>query len=153
MASLQIDGVRIGKAVIPKSWFSKQNLLIGLSAIPGGVVFLLAYFKLADFGDTCVVHRLTGYWCPLCGGTRATRELLQGHFHTALSYNPFALVTLAVIAYLAARWLYGFWKGELRTVISAKEAISYAAVATGFGIVRNLPGMWVFLSPLLGPAG
>ncbi len=39
----------------------------------------------------CVFHRVTGLYCPGCGGTRAVEALLQGDFFTCLRYHPFVL--------------------------------------------------------------
>ena len=32
----------------------------------------------------CPLHALTGFWCPLCGATRACYALLHGRLGTAL---------------------------------------------------------------------
>ena len=40
-----------------------------------------------------------------------------------------------------------------RSFLSAHEAVALFAAAAVFAVVRNLPGMWVYLGPLLGPAG
>lgn len=37
----------------------------------------------------CAFHRLTGLYCPGCGGTRAIEALLRGDFLSCLFYHPF----------------------------------------------------------------
>ena len=37
--------------------------------------------------------------------------------------------------------------------MSAYEAVTLFALAGVFAVVRNMPGMWVYLGPLLGPSG
>ncbi|WP_244156676.1 DUF2752 domain-containing protein [Actinomyces denticolens] len=61
--------------------------------------------------DLCPTHRITGFWCPLCGGTRATAALLRGDLGTALAYNPFALATEVVAVLFVARWPCADWSG------------------------------------------
>lgn len=103
--------------------------------------------------DLCLVHRLTGYWCPLCGGTRAAHALVHGDLHAAIGYNPFALLVLLAGAAVLGRWLLHRRAGRTRPLVSVQEAAVLAAAAAVFAVVRNLPGMWVHLGPLLGPAG
>lgn len=103
--------------------------------------------------DLCVFHRMTGWWCPLCGGTRATRALLLGDAAEALGYNPFAPVVLALGAVLIVRWLLSRRAGGSRPFISGWETVAVFAASAVFGVARNLPGMWVHLGPLLGPPG
>ena len=37
----------------------------------------------------CIFHKLTGLYCPGCGGTRAVVFLLHGDFLHSLVYHPF----------------------------------------------------------------
>lgn len=39
-------------------------------------------------GFPCLFHRLTGMYCPGCGGTRALRYLLGGHILKSIQYHP-----------------------------------------------------------------
>ena len=92
-------------------------------------------------------------WCPLCGGTRATRELIHGDVWAALGYNPFALVVEAFAVVLVVRWLIASSRGRRQQFVTGREAIFLGAACAAFAVVRNLPGMWVYLGPLLGPPG
>ncbi|WP_366179821.1 DUF2752 domain-containing protein [Actinomyces timonensis] len=103
--------------------------------------------------DLCALHRLTGLWCPLCGGTRATASLIHGDLATALAYNPFALATEVVAVLLVARWMARRLAGRPGPLLAPAEAVGYGAACVGFLILRNLPGMWAQVSPLLGPPG
>ena len=65
-----------------------------------GCFFIAAFFVITGcvllFGEQfldliphCFFHRITGYYCPGCGGTRATSALLHGHFLQSLYFHPF----------------------------------------------------------------
>lgn len=46
----------------------------------------------------CIFHRVTGFYCPGCGGTRAVRLLLEGHILESLYHHP--LVFYGVVLYV-----------------------------------------------------
>ena len=132
------------------------GLLMVLSALPGGLIVLRALTlprSSPGLPDLCPLHRTTGLWCPLCGGTRATRELIHGDLWAAMGYNPFALALEAVAVLLVARWLLASARGLRRPLVTGEEGILFGVALAVFAVVRNLPGMWVYLGPLLGPPG
>jgi hypothetical protein len=61
---------------------------------------LFYFFDPATSGGfwVCPFHRLTGWYCPGCGGQRALHELLHGHFTAALRLNPFAVLVFFPVA-------------------------------------------------------
>ena len=132
------------------------GLLMVLSALPVGLIVLRALTlprSSPGLPDLCPLHRTTGLWCPLCGGTRATRELIHGDLWAAMGYNPFALALEAVAVVLVARWLLASARGLRRPLVTGGEGILFGVALAVFAVVRNLPGMWVYLGPLLGPPG
>ena len=132
------------------------GLLMVLPSLPGGLIVLRALTlprNSPGLPDLCPRHRTTGLWCPLCGGTRATRELMHGDLGAAMGYNPFALVLEAVVIVLVARWLLASARGLRRPLVTGGEGILLGVALAVFAVVRNLPGMWVYLGPLLGPPG
>ena len=133
-----------------------MGLLMVLSALPGGLIVLRALTlprSSPGLPDLCPLHRTTGLWCPLCGGTRATRELIHGDLWAAMGYNPFALALEAVAVLLVTRWLLASARGLRRPLVTGGEGILFGVALAVFAVVRNLPGMWVYLGPLLGPPG
>ena len=58
---------------------------------------------------TCAFHQATGLWCPACGLTRGTYQLLHGHVAAALSYNIFTPVVLVGILVAWCAWLPVSW--------------------------------------------
>ena len=132
------------------------GLLMVLPSLPGGLIVLRALTlprNSPGLPDLCPLHRTTGLWCPLCGGTRATRELMHGDLWAAMGYNPFALVLEAVVVLLVARWLLAWLRGQRRPLVTGREGILLGVALAVFAVVRNLPGMWVYFGPLLGPPG
>ena len=132
------------------------GLLMVLPSLPGGLIVLRALTlprNSPGLPDLCPLHRTTGLWCPLCGGTRATRELMHGDLGAAMGYNPFALVLEVVVIVLVARWLLAWLRGQRRPLVTGREGILLGVALAVFAVVRNLPGMWVYFGPLLGPPG
>ena len=132
------------------------GLLMVLPSLPGGLIVLRALTlprNSPGLPDLCPLHRITGLWCPLCGGTRATRELMHGDLWAAMGYNPFALVLEVVVMVLVARWLLAWLRGQRRPLVTGREGILLGVALAVFAVVRNLPGMWVYFGPLLGPPG
>ena len=132
------------------------GLLMVLPSLPGGLIVLRALTlprNSPGLPDLCPLHRITGLWCPLCGGTRATRELMHGDLWAAMGYNPFALVLEVVVIVLVARWLLAWLRGQRRPLVTGREGILLGVALAVFAVVRNLPGMWVYFGPLLGPPG
>ena len=130
------------------------GLLMVLPSLPGGLIVLRALTlprNSPGLPDLCPLHRTTGLWCPLCGGTRATRELMHGDLWAAMGYNPFALVLEVVVMVLVARWLLAWLRGQRRPLVTGREGILLGVALAVFAVVRNLPGMWVYFGPLLGP--
>ena len=67
------------------------GLLMVLPSLPGGLIVLRALTlprNSPGLPDLCPLHRTTGLWCPLCGGTRATRELMHGDLGAAMGLQP-----------------------------------------------------------------
>lgn len=48
----------------------------------------------------CMMQKLTGLYCPGCGGTRAVRALLAGHPLQSFLYHPFVLYAVVLMGIL-----------------------------------------------------
>jgi hypothetical protein len=91
----------------------------------------------------CPFHRLTGWYCPGCGGQRALHELLRGHFAAALRLNPVAVLVFLPLAGYA----YAAYALRVLGVIRPRpfalrnwQVILLLAAMIFFGILRNLWG-------------
>lgn len=64
---------------------------IGWCCIGALVLFSLLYHRRPEYfmGKVCIFWRLTGFYCPGCGGTRAVLALLSGRLWHAVVYHPF----------------------------------------------------------------
>jgi hypothetical protein len=90
----------------------------------------------------CVFHQMTGLWCPGCGLTRGTYELLHGHLGAALGYNIFTPVALAAIVVAWLGWLTVSWGAPaIRVPPSIGRWTAVVAVLIGvvYTVLRNLP--------------
>jgi len=124
------------------------------SFLPGALPITATLLRGPGSGiELCPVHLVSGFWCPLCGGTRSLYSLLHGDVTAALGYNPIAPVVLLLGAAVAGRWLLGRRAGALRPPLSGREMAVVLCLLAAFGVLRNLPGMWTYLGPLLGPPG
>lgn len=63
------------------------------------LVIHYADIPLLKAATPCVLHQLTGYYCPGCGGTRAVSALLHGHLLRAFVYHPFVPYTVLLGGY------------------------------------------------------
>ena len=67
-------------------------------ALAIGVVVLNDLFdiKLANLIPPCIFHKVTGFYCLGCGGTRAVFALVRGNVIKSLFYHPFVVYTALV---------------------------------------------------------
>lgn len=92
----------------------------------------------------CPVYWATGLYCPGCGALRATRDLLTGHWHAALSENMLLVPAMIWVAWWfaasVARQL-GVPASKFRSAPSSVGFIvTLSVVVIAFTVARNLPG-------------
>lgn len=51
---------------------------------------------IINFQQGCLFYKVTGFYCPGCGGTRALLALSRGQILTSLLLHPFVFYTMAV---------------------------------------------------------
>jgi Protein of unknown function (DUF2752) len=90
----------------------------------------------------CSFHQLTGWWCPGCGLTRGTHELLTGDVTAALGHNLFVPLVIAAIAAAWWIWLRRAWDRPSRWDLAALPRwlgpVALIVVVT-YSVLRNLP--------------
>ena len=96
-------------------------------------------------GMPCPFKLITGWDCPLCGGTRMGAVLMHGDLPAAFHDNPLALIGLTG---LGLGWLVllaqraGIVKGRLPALSRRWRrilALAAVVVVLAFSVARNLP--------------
>jgi hypothetical protein len=120
----------------------------GSAAAACGAAYLATHDPhVAGSYPPCMLYTLTGLYCPACGGTRATYDLLHGDVAGAMARNPAVPVLLvAVLLFLTYRVTYRRRHGTKAPAVPSWVPIAIAVSALVFGVLRNIPG-WDWLSP------
>jgi hypothetical protein len=75
-----------------------------VGAVFAGGLALSALYATTGMGLPCPFRALTGWDCPLCGGTRMGDALLHGDVLAAFGFNPLALICLLILGVLGVLW-------------------------------------------------
>lgn len=105
-----------------------RRLLYNYVGVNAALLLLFALFlALALTGvihpGGCLTVRLFGFYCPACGGTRATLSLLRGELLRSLAYNPAVFVGAVVGLYLEVAYGLTLITGNLRHAERAKTGL------------------------------
>lgn len=65
---------------------------------------LSALYATTGLGVFCPFRAVTGWDCPLCGGTRMGSALLHVDVGAAFALNPFALLLVTAVGLLGLLW-------------------------------------------------
>ncbi|MGB0100093.1 MAG: DUF2752 domain-containing protein [Nocardioides sp.] len=88
-----------------------------------------------------------GFWCPGCGGLRATNDLSNGDVGAAASSNLLFVAAVPVIVFLLGRWAVDRWIGREREPNARLITIAtvvFCLLGVAFAVLRNLPaGAWL----------
>ena len=127
-------------------YFSRRCFYLGLGFGILVLVFLCVCGVLEmDFRvlvPPCSFHRMTGFYCPGCGGTRAVYALLHGRILESLLYHPVVLYFSAgYVIYILSHCLDIMTKGRVRGLYFCPY---YCYVAVGI-----LLGQWVLKNGFL----
>ena len=135
------------KISAPPSLTAFAVIVLGATALGAGAVVFFFNPSTNGFYPVCQFHKLTGWNCPGCGGTRSAYALLQGNVALALKDNALLVVLLAAAAgrgiWFAARRIRRQPVGEF---LPARILWAMLAIAVVFTVLRNLPA-FAFLSP------
>jgi hypothetical protein len=71
--------------------------LVWLTALGGPAVVAGGVYAVTGHGLPCPFLTVTGWLCPLCGGSRMGAALLAGDLPGGWGWNPFALVAMACL--------------------------------------------------------
>jgi hypothetical protein len=115
--------------------------LLALLAAAGGLVLFYFDPRQYHFYPVCFFYQTTGLLCPGCGASRAMHQLLHGHVATAFRFNPVLIVSLPILGWLGARYV---WQKARNEPVSLGLRPCWLwlilAVVLVVSVLRNLPG-------------
>ncbi|MEY9843434.1 DUF2752 domain-containing protein [Streptacidiphilus sp. MAP5-3] len=129
-----------------------RRLAVPLALI-GGTAAATGYVAAVDPNQpghypVCPFLRLTGWWCPGCGGLRAVHALTRGDLAGALHDNAlgvaFCAALLGGLVLWASREVRGLARPQPR--LGRTGTLALLAVVLVFTVLRNLP-TGAFLAP------
>jgi hypothetical protein len=123
-------------------------------AVPGGILAAVAgafaYVGTVDPNQpghypVCPLYRITGLYCPGCGGLRSAHAFIHGDFLAALQDNAMAVVGYLGFAVLWTVWVVRAARGRpLRLALGPVHLWTLGTLLLVFTVVRNLPfGGWL----------
>ena len=68
-------------------------ILMALFAMGAAVIHIKGK-TILNYVPPCMFHRVTGYYCPGCGGTRAVFTFFRGDIVRAFKFHPFVPYTI-----------------------------------------------------------
>ncbi|MCB0770314.1 MAG: DUF2752 domain-containing protein [Flavobacteriales bacterium] len=112
---------------------------VGLAG--AGVLLYLVHLYLHDpeHGGflSCPFRLLTGLLCPGCGSQRAVHDLLHLRLEDAFRHNG---LLVASIPLLGVQWCHSLAFPYVKPLTARNWVVmSWAVLAIGWGILRNLP--------------
>ncbi|MES4888533.1 DUF2752 domain-containing protein [Streptomyces sp. NPDC096012] len=123
-------------------------------AVPAGLftaaAAAFAYVGAVDPGEpghypVCPLYRLTGLYCPGCGGLRSAHAFVHGDLLTALRDNAAGVAAYLVCAVLWTVWVIRTVRGRPARLDPGPARLwAVGALLLVFTVVRNLPfGSWL----------
>lgn len=77
----------------------------------------------------CPFHKVTGYYCPGCGGTRSVYLLLHGHFLWSTLYHPLVPYVTILVLYSMLHILYDHLRPTGHPPYRFRNAYLYIGIA------------------------
>ena len=119
-------------------------------AVTAATVAALGFVYVVDPNQpghypVCPLYRLTGLYCPGCGGLRSAHEFIHGDFLAALQDNAIAVVGYLAFAVVWTVWVVRAARGRpVRIELGSVQLWTLGALVLVFTVVRNLPfGGWL----------
>lgn len=114
------------------------------------LAFLLLCFRLTGFSFgsymyACVLHTLTGLYCPGCGGTRAIMFLLHGDFLRSFLYHPLVPYAAAVYGwFMISQTIQRLSRNRIRIGMHYRDIYLWLALIllTASFVIKNLLLIW-----------
>ena len=111
-----------------------QFFVFGWAAI--AVLLLVGVFvKVTGFNPLrllgpCLLHALSGYYCPGCGGTRAVKFLLRGEIVKSFCYHPIVLYAVVLGGwFMISQTIERASRGKVRIGMHFREIYMWLALS------------------------
>ena len=116
------------------------KLLSGLAVLLALGLGYAIFVNLTGIAIPCIIHKITGLYCPGCGISRMFLYLLNGDIASAASSNIAVFVLLPVFLYLAITESYKYIRHNSSdySVMQYVMLILSLVVLLVFGVVRNI---------------
>ncbi len=102
-----------------------------------GIFLHITGMNLSQLLGPCVLHVLTGFYCPGCGGTRAVRALFAGELIQAFVYHPFVpFVAICGTWFMISQTIERLSGGRIKIAMHFREV--YMWIALGIILVNFL---------------
>ena len=117
-----------------RPWPAPASSILAAIVLLSGVGLFFVDPATQPWLPPCPFRWALGWYCPGCGSVRALHRLLHGNVAAALRMNSLFVLSLPLLALLAAR---------PRLIYLPWIPWSYVFVVIGYGILRNLSA-WPF---------
>ncbi|MEY3141911.1 MAG: hypothetical protein RLY21_404 [Planctomycetota bacterium] len=123
---------------------SRARVLAGvllLGAMAGLLAIALKDPRTHGLGVLCPSRRFLGIYCPGCGTTRATYDLLHGEFARAFRHNPlFVILGAPLVAVFIGSLGWTVFRAErIALRVPQRVALALIALLIVYGVARNIP--------------
>lgn len=117
--------------------------LAGMGLFIAGVFYFcdIHFDDIQKYWKPCILYTMAGIYCPGCGGTRAVKSLLEGHFFQSFLYHPIILYTVGLYGwYMISNTIQWISREKLRIGIHFHKWFGFAALIIIIGnfILRNI---------------
>ena len=115
-------------------------ILMALFAMGAAVIHIKGK-TILNYVPPCMFHRVTGYYCPGCGGTRAVFTFFRGDIVRAFKFHPFVPYTVILGGWFMLSQTIQRLSGD-RIKIGMNVRIVYVWIALGIialnWIIKNM---------------
>lgn len=124
--------------MVDRSRAKRRLLAVGGLGVAGLLVTLVHH--QFGVGIPCPMLALTGWWCPLCGGTRMASSLLDGDVPASFAWNPAAFLGLIALVVVTVGWVVEFFT---QRPPPWRRWTSRVTFQQGFAVACILAVIWV----------